>query len=62
LDCEMFVVPRLFEMSYTTRDMDQAWGTPLVRVRRAPTGPSHGASSVSSTSSSRPRRSSSSRR
>jgi exopolysaccharide biosynthesis polyprenyl glycosylphosphotransferase len=36
LRCEIFFIPRLFEMSYTTRDMDQAWGIPLVRVRRAP--------------------------
>jgi exopolysaccharide biosynthesis polyprenyl glycosylphosphotransferase len=36
LRCEIFFIPRLFEMSYTTRDMDQVWGIPLVRVRRAP--------------------------
>jgi exopolysaccharide biosynthesis polyprenyl glycosylphosphotransferase len=36
LRCEIFFVPRLFEVSYTTRDMDEAWGIPLVRVRRAP--------------------------
>ncbi|NYD24442.1 sugar transferase [Kineococcus aurantiacus] len=36
LDCEIFVVPRLFEVHTTTRDTDQVWGLPLVRVRRAP--------------------------
>ena len=36
LRCEIFIVPRLFEMHSTTRDMDQAWGIPLIRVRRAP--------------------------
>jgi exopolysaccharide biosynthesis polyprenyl glycosylphosphotransferase len=36
LDCEIFIVPRLFEVHTITRDMDQVWGLPLVRVRRAP--------------------------
>jgi exopolysaccharide biosynthesis polyprenyl glycosylphosphotransferase len=36
LRCEIFFVPRLYELHYVTRDMDQAWGIPLVRVRRAP--------------------------
>ncbi|PRY18426.1 sugar transferase [Kineococcus rhizosphaerae] len=36
LDCEIFVVPRLFEVHTVTRDMDEVWGIPLVRVRRAP--------------------------
>ena len=34
IDCDVYFIPRLFEMSRTTRDMDQAWGIPLVRVRR----------------------------
>ncbi|NAZ81109.1 exopolysaccharide biosynthesis polyprenyl glycosylphosphotransferase [Kineococcus sp. R8] len=36
LDCEIFIVPRLFEVHSVTRDMDEVWGIPLVRVRRAP--------------------------
>jgi len=36
MDCEIFLVPRLFELHNTTRNMDQVWGLPLVRVRRAP--------------------------
>jgi exopolysaccharide biosynthesis polyprenyl glycosylphosphotransferase len=36
LSCEIFFVPRLFELHATTRDMDEVWGLPLVRVRRAP--------------------------
>ncbi len=35
LQCEMFFVPRLFELHRLTRDMDQVWGIPLIRVRRA---------------------------
>ena len=35
LDCEIFFVPRLFEMHHISRDMDQVWGLPLVRLRRA---------------------------
>jgi exopolysaccharide biosynthesis polyprenyl glycosylphosphotransferase len=35
LDVEIFFVPRLFELHYTSRDMDQVWGVPLVRQRRA---------------------------
>ncbi len=35
LDCEIFFVPRLFELHSTSRDMDQVWGLPLVRLRRA---------------------------
>ena len=35
LDCEIFFVPRLFEMHQISRDMDQVWGLPLVRLRRA---------------------------
>lgn len=34
LDCEIFFVPRLFELQHTTRDMDWVWGVPLVRLRR----------------------------
>ncbi|MDX6223139.1 MAG: hypothetical protein QOD91_2193, partial [Frankiales bacterium] len=32
---EIFFVPRLFEMHHISRDMDQVWGLPLVRLRRA---------------------------
>ncbi len=35
LHAEIFFVPRLFEMSTAGRDMDQIWGVPLVRLRRA---------------------------
>ncbi len=35
LDVEIFFVPRLFELHQTSRDMDQVWGLPLVRLRRA---------------------------
>jgi exopolysaccharide biosynthesis polyprenyl glycosylphosphotransferase len=33
--CELFVVPRLFELHQTDGAMDSAWGFPLVRLRRA---------------------------
>lgn len=36
LDVEIFFVPRLFELHHTSREMDQVWGVPLVRLRRAP--------------------------
>jgi exopolysaccharide biosynthesis polyprenyl glycosylphosphotransferase len=36
LTCEIFYVPRLFEVSTVAGDMDQLWGMPLVRIRRAP--------------------------
>jgi exopolysaccharide biosynthesis polyprenyl glycosylphosphotransferase len=35
LRCELFVVPRLFELQHVHEDMDNAWGLPLVRLRRA---------------------------
>ena len=35
LHAEIFFVPRLFELHHTSRDMDQVWGIPLVRLRRA---------------------------
>lgn len=35
LQVEIFFVPRLFELHHTSRDMDQVWGLPLVRLRRA---------------------------
>jgi len=35
LDCEFFFVPRLFEVQSVHADMDEAWGVPLMRVRRA---------------------------
>ncbi len=33
--CELFVVPRLFELHQVDGEMDNAWGLPLVRLRRA---------------------------
>jgi exopolysaccharide biosynthesis polyprenyl glycosylphosphotransferase len=33
--CELFVVPRLFELHQVDEEMDNAWGLPLVRLRRA---------------------------
>jgi exopolysaccharide biosynthesis polyprenyl glycosylphosphotransferase len=33
--CELFVVPRLFELHHVDDDMDTAWGVPLVRLRRS---------------------------
>jgi exopolysaccharide biosynthesis polyprenyl glycosylphosphotransferase len=33
--CELFIVPRLFELHHVDDDMDTAWGLPLVRLRRA---------------------------
>ena len=35
LDVEIFFVPRLFELHNTSREMDQVWGVPLVRLPRA---------------------------
>ncbi|NAZ86275.1 sugar transferase [Kineococcus indalonis] len=35
LEVEILIVPRLFEVHTTTRDMDQLRGIPLIRVRRA---------------------------
>ncbi|CAN5681048.1 exopolysaccharide biosynthesis polyprenyl glycosylphosphotransferase [soil metagenome] len=35
LDIEIFSVPRFFELHHRSRDMDELWGTPLVRVRRS---------------------------
>ncbi|SOC47738.1 Undecaprenyl-phosphate glucose phosphotransferase [Blastococcus aggregatus] len=35
LSCELFVVPRLFELHQVESSMDTAWGFPLVRLRRA---------------------------
>jgi exopolysaccharide biosynthesis polyprenyl glycosylphosphotransferase len=32
--CEIFVVPRLFELSQRIGGMDEVWGTPLMRLRR----------------------------
>lgn len=34
--CELFVVPRLFELHSSGTDMNSVWGLPLVRLRRAP--------------------------
>ncbi|MGI8882331.1 MAG: sugar transferase [Jatrophihabitans sp.] len=36
LRCEIFLVPRLYELHTVSRDMDFVWGIPLVRLRRAP--------------------------
>ncbi len=35
LDTEIFLVPRLFELHHVSDDMDNVWGMPLVRLRRA---------------------------
>jgi len=35
LHCEIFVVPRLFELHHIGAEMDTAWGMPLTRLRRA---------------------------
>ena len=35
LDVEIFFVPRLFELHHTSHDVDQVWGIPLLRLRRA---------------------------
>lgn len=34
LNCEIFFVPRLFELHFRSREMDAVWGIPLVRLRR----------------------------
>jgi exopolysaccharide biosynthesis polyprenyl glycosylphosphotransferase len=36
LQCEIFFVPRLYELHAVSRDMELVWGIPLVRLRRAP--------------------------
>jgi exopolysaccharide biosynthesis polyprenyl glycosylphosphotransferase len=36
LACEILFVPRFYEVHSTGRDMEIAWGIPLVRMRRAP--------------------------
>lgn len=41
LRCEIFLIPRLFELHQVGADMDTVWGLPLVRLRRA-TYRSHG--------------------
>ncbi|MGY1662350.1 sugar transferase [Geodermatophilus sp. SYSU D00705] len=35
LDVEVFLVPRLFELHNVNRYVDEVWGIPLIRVRRA---------------------------
>ena len=35
MDCEIFSVPRFFELHHRSRDMDELWGISLVRARRA---------------------------
>ncbi|UAL30500.1 sugar transferase [Nocardioides rotundus] len=32
--CEVFVVPRLYELHHVAGDMDMVWGMPLLRLRR----------------------------
>ncbi len=36
LSCEIFFVPRLYELHAVTKDTEVLWGIPLVRLRRAP--------------------------
>jgi exopolysaccharide biosynthesis polyprenyl glycosylphosphotransferase len=36
LSCEIYFVPRLYELHSVTRDTELLWGFPLVRMRRAP--------------------------
>jgi exopolysaccharide biosynthesis polyprenyl glycosylphosphotransferase len=36
LSCEIYFVPRLYELHAVTRDTEMLWGVPLVRLRRAP--------------------------
>lgn len=33
--CEVFVIPRLYELQHVADDMDMVWSTPLIRLRRA---------------------------
>ncbi|WP_324275660.1 hypothetical protein [Blastococcus brunescens] len=36
LACEIYFVPRLYEVHTVTRDTEVLWGVPLLRMRRAP--------------------------
>jgi exopolysaccharide biosynthesis polyprenyl glycosylphosphotransferase len=36
LACEIYFVPRLYELHSVTKDTEVLWGVPLVRLRRAP--------------------------
>jgi len=36
LACEIYFVPRLFELHVVTKDTEVLWGIPLLRLRRAP--------------------------
>ncbi|MGY1681893.1 sugar transferase [Geodermatophilus sp. SYSU D01176] len=36
LSCEIYFVPRLYELHAVTRETEVLWGVPLVRMRRAP--------------------------
>jgi exopolysaccharide biosynthesis polyprenyl glycosylphosphotransferase len=36
MSCEIYFVPRLYELHAVTRDTEVLWGVPLVRLRRAP--------------------------
>lgn len=35
LHCEIFAIPRLFELSHFGREIDAVWGVPLMRLHRA---------------------------
>jgi exopolysaccharide biosynthesis polyprenyl glycosylphosphotransferase len=35
LDCDIFYIPRLFELHHRTRDVEEIWGIPVIRLRRA---------------------------
>ena len=37
LNCQVFVIPRLFELHHTNRFTDEVWGIPLVRMHRPAT-------------------------
>ncbi len=34
MNCEIFILPRLFEVHHVSTDMDYIWGIPLTRLRR----------------------------
>ena len=36
LSCEIYLVPRLYELHTVTRETEVIWGIPLLRLRRAP--------------------------
>lgn len=53
LECEIFVVPRMFEVHHVSSDMDSVWASRWSGYAEAPTAPSRGNSSGCSTSSRR---------